>query len=220
MRNGRDPNPDHDQKSPSLPPKQHRQTPKQPQQRPITVTRKTCSTCRNEYAPGAFARDYRDPSGLQPQCRSCRREWEADGILVRARGLVMRECPDAWNRCDGGVDGELLRLWSETNGKCHWCGCRLTEWQASGHCLDRINSHVPHIPENVKLACWPCNSQKGSMNPEAWAPIIEGRVRRYGAGKVPHDAVDAKRYRRIERLDLSEFLICADQQLPLFGGAP
>jgi hypothetical protein len=131
----------------------------------------------------------------------------------------MRECPDAWAACIGGVDGELARLWDETNGKCHWCSCRLNEWQAAGHCLDRINSLTQHIPENVKLCCWPCNAQKGSMSPEAWAPIIEARVRRYGPGKVPHDAIDPKRFRRLQRLDLSEFLVCEYRQGSLFGGA-
>lgn len=130
----------------------------------------------------------------------------------------MKECPLAWSQCDGGVDGELERLWRNCAGLCWWCGGSLKKWQAAGHCLDRITSKRDHTPDNVQLACWPCNALKLSMGAETWGEWIEMKVKRYGRGKVPFDDIDGKRFRLAKPIDLSRFLICEYRQLPLALG--
>ncbi len=188
--------------------------------RAVTWSAKRCSTCRGYFSSGGFARDNSHESGLQAQCRRCRAQWEIDGGLSRARAAIEKE-PVAlteWQALAGGVEAALQRRWDESRGECHWCGAGLNEWSAAGHCLDRINSLDCHRPANVVLCCWPCNCRKGSTSPTHWAPIIGAEVATYGRGRVPHSAVDPKRYRRRIAVDMTAFIATDPQlSLPLTG---
>lgn len=192
----------------------------------LTVTRKRCSTCSTWFRAetpegllGAFSRDNTNVTdGLQPQCKNCRRHWERGGIFSRTRAMIESEggaVLAAWERCRGGLEAELRRIWDACDGVCFWCGCDPREWAAGGHCLDRRNNDHDHYPWNVVICCWPDNRTKGTKTPEAYTAEAEGRLRKWalrkddpasGRGRVQWDHDDRHRWKRIRPLDLSSYV--------------
>ena len=184
--------------------------PKKPnREMPIRVTSKVCSACLNEYAPPAFSRDASSDSGLQSECKACRRQWEVTGYLSRARALIESE-PESlhlWQREPGGIEGALQRKWIASRGMCSYCESDLHEWQIGGHCLDRVSSKAGHTPRNVVLCCWPCNAIKGSMNPTVWKQFVAWAKSIFPNNNIAWDEFDSKRFKRATKLDLSKYLI-------------
>ena len=204
------------------------------------VSERRCSgRCGQSYSTAvingvaAFSFDNTDPDGYQRECRVCRNARDfRSGIIVRGRALIAADGVEAaWISAHGGVDVGLCRYWLDQNGsaddepfrvpKCRYCPGRLGVWIMSharfgggGSFLDRENNLVPHTPENVVLACIPCNIERNATDIGEWWHTVDDRNRRHPNG---WDAIRAKdkRFKPAEQLDLSAH-VCGWRQGLLF----
>lgn len=177
---------------------------------------KQCAKCKWWYpkTPECFDRDD-TRSGLQSYCVECKDGWEIlqDGVWSRTKSWLMKYEPQSWVLWEGsepwtnpdngmqviGAEGAFMKKWHESKGKCAWCGAGLREWQAQGHCLDRIgNTDRRHTPENTKLCCWPCNSEKRDKNYYAFKSMLDSLLAEHGRGQIPWTDV-SPRYKKANR---------------------
>jgi 5-methylcytosine-specific restriction endonuclease McrA len=206
VRNGRGPNPDHDQKSvdrtPAKVPYRRRKLKKEMQdrnikQRLLEVKMSDCRFCIGPKCrgcwllPEAFDNDKSrvGTAKLQSYCKECKDHWEStiNGVHSRTMSWLEKYEPDSvpfWDRHPGGSMGALEEKWFQSSGRCFYCAGGLRKWQGrQSLTLDRQNNDERrHIPSNVVLCCWPCNHRKGSMDWREYKLMVD-EIRT----RAPHD---------------------------------
>jgi 5-methylcytosine-specific restriction endonuclease McrA len=178
---------------------------------------KRCNRCDRIYDSRAFAADKSAIGGRQSWCRRCKVEWESGphGAWRRFAAFLRKHEPRCLDLPRGWTEELYVTRWAACGGICELCGADLSEWQKSGHRLDRIDNGTPHIPNNCRFLCWPCNRHKSDRNPHVADQEIRMWVEQYGRGRVPWQTIQSKAG-RVELPDLAEFVV--EIQLSLLGG--
>lgn len=77
-----------------------------------------------------------------------------------------------------GISTKELREWYEHQERiCYWCGTTETEIWSIDHVVP-LSKGGAHQCDNLVLACMPCNSLKGSKDPEDFALEIKQKINR------------------------------------------
>jgi 5-methylcytosine-specific restriction endonuclease McrA len=67
---------------------------------------------------------------------------------------------------------DLVELWHQQQGLCHYCDTPMSYTGGARHAttvsVDRINSNLPYVKENIVLACWACNAGKGTFSADEY----------------------------------------------------
>lgn len=182
---------------------------------------KRCAKCRHLFSVDGFAEDVSTADRRQSYCRRCKDEWEAvpENAWKRFyKEVLIKEDPLCLSAPHGWTRALYLSMWDATKGRCTYCGGGLADYQSSGHRLDRLDSALPHTPQNCRLCCWPCNRLKLDMTPPAFVNTIRHYVKDYGEGKVPWHTIYPGKFRPRARVDMTRFWV-PDPQLTMFGGS-
>lgn len=144
----------------------------------MTANEKRCGKCRKLYSTavstGVRAFDPHVTRGWQPFCRTC--DWDAK-----------HEPHRGWKRLLADSRGIRIEI-TEPEYKaiincnqCRWCRGPLRRW--GGYWIDRLDSKRNYERGNVVPCCVWCNRYKNDLPLEAWTPMIEALINRFGVGR-------------------------------------
>lgn len=125
----------------------------------------------------------RDKEVYQNKCRPCERIYvqEKNSTLHRTLKSILGGIKRSEKRMKKGFDltlDFLLCLWEEQEGKCAITGIEMTHKKGKGThffsnlTIDRIDSNIGYIKENVQLACMWANVAKGACTTEEFKNMI------------------------------------------------
>jgi 5-methylcytosine-specific restriction endonuclease McrA len=127
---------------------------------------KHCFDCGETKAGSEFSRNSNRIDGLNPQCKSCRAEYDAANKLNTAVKVGYRKAVALGNHAEEFTGDDLEAHWS-ANGisaqHCNYCNVELSTLEAKDQQLDHVhalNADGPHVMDNIVPACGACNSAK------------------------------------------------------------
>jgi 5-methylcytosine-specific restriction endonuclease McrA len=101
---------------------------------------------------------------------AARRFWNKDPELSRLRGRVAAALRRARLRKAGGTHTvrDILQIYAWQRGKCHWCNVPVGKTFHVDHVIP-IARGGSNRPENLCIACKPCNQRKFTKMPYEFA---------------------------------------------------
>ena len=130
--------------------------------------RSRCKECEKERVSGQFNRDI----GTALRHLMYRTVKNGDHGSARRKHLAAT-CQITWEM--------LMQLWTKQDGKCAVTGVPMTHLRAHGYVvwtnvsLDRIDSTIGYVPDNVRLVCRAVNCIKGALTDRemlTWVGLI------------------------------------------------
>lgn len=170
----------------------------QPPSDPSLVPLKTCTKCKCEFpwTPAYFNRNRSKPNGLSTWCKKCDSISSQKGNrknrqAARRRNKKWREKnPDYFlhyqrsnpdtvlaarirrrnlrvNAPGDHTAEDIERQYNNQNGRCYYCGCELNGVYHKDHVIP-LSRGGSNGPENIVVACPPCNRSKSTKLPHEW----------------------------------------------------
>lgn len=142
---------------------------------------KTCSTCKTEKPLNAFTKSKAQKTGYMGYCKACnternKRYRKDEATLERACSRVFsylsRRVKEKGYQLD--FDAKFLEeLYKKQNGKCSFTGDPLELGSGSRRTLsvDRTNSSLGYLKENVTLVTWEVNNCKQDLSVEEFREL-------------------------------------------------
>lgn len=146
-----------------------------------------CVICKNEfprtseYFTTFIAK--RDKEVFQNKCRPCEKVYvqEKNSTLTETIKGILRGIEKSKKRTNKGFELTLeflLDLWSKQGGMCALTGIQMTHTKGKGThyfsnlSVDRIDSNLGYIKNNVQLVCMWSNGAKGTFTMEEFKNIV------------------------------------------------
>lgn len=113
-------------------------------------------------------------------CYNCKYDGNIDGTLKKIYNQCLyndetTNSGKSRDRLGKPFDFEFVKtLFLKQSGNCHWCNVELTTGKSTLDkiSIDRIDSNLAHINENVVISCFLCNFSKGCMIDSDWKDLL------------------------------------------------
>lgn len=122
---------------------------------------KWCRKCNQSKPLSAFHKKSRAADGLRAICTDCRTRHEDYLLFAKHRREKKANSENHYTRAD------VENQYASQSGRCYYCNCELNGKYQTDHVIP-LSRGGSDGPENIVVACEPCNRSKGAKLPHEW----------------------------------------------------